>query len=280
MVQSVTIKFSRSGFSGMLLIAGLLSSVLGGSRAAAALPPACEVTRRMLERAQAVADADQGPQYAYEKRSVLERLDATGQPVSSEEKIYQVTWINGLPFNRLVKVQGRELNAQELQREQAREERFQQRFISADRKKLTARKETLVTPELLDRYQFVVQERMMLSDRPTLVLTFKPKEENLPSKNIQDRLLNAMAGTLWIDEADADTARLTVSLTEPVSLGWFGWLGSLSRCELSLERKRMPDGIWINSKQSLLIQCRKLTTTLRFRNTEVSCDFRRVEASP
>jgi hypothetical protein len=232
----------------------------------------------MIERGQAVAGAEAGPQYTYEKRSLLEHLDATGQVVSSEGKTYQVTLICGIPFNRLVKIHGRELNAEELKREQAREERFKQRFVSTDRKQLVARKEALVTPELLDRYEFAVKERVVLSDRPTLVLTFKPKEGDLPTKRIQDRLLNQMAGTVWIDEGDADTARLAVRLVEPVSLGWFGWLGSLSRCELSLERQRMPDGVWVNAKQVLLIQCRKLGATQRFRATEESCGFRRAEA--
>jgi hypothetical protein len=266
------------GFPGMLLVAGLLSCFLGDGRATEAIPSASEVTRRMIERAQAVAEAEQGPQYTYEKRSVLERLDATGRPVGSEEKLHQVILIRGLPFNRLVKVQGRELNAEELKREEAREERFQQRFVSADRRKLAAQKAALVTPELLDRYQFTVKERVVLNNRPTLVLTFKPKDTNLPAQKVQDKLLNRMAGTLWVDEADADTARVMASLVEPLSLGFLGWLGSLNRCELSLERQRMPDGAWINSRMTLLMHCRRLTAPLRFRMTEESREFRRVPA--
>ena len=68
-----------------------------------------------------------------------------------------------------------------------------------------------------------------------------------------------MAGRVWVDEADAETARLEVGLVQPVFLGWFGLLGSLTQCDLSLERQRMPDGVWVNTKQALLIQCRKLT---------------------
>jgi hypothetical protein len=233
----------------------------------------------MVERAQAVARAERGPQYTYEKRSRRERLDPAWQPLSSEEKIYRVTLIGGLPFNRLVKVQGRELTAEELKQEEAREERFRQRFISTDRKKLVARKEALVTPELLDRYEFAVKERVVLSNRPTLVLTFKPKKGDRPSETFEDKLLNRMAGTIWVDEADADTARVMANMVEPVSLGWLGWLGSLSQCELSLERQRMPDGVWVNNKMALILQCRKPATTLRFRTTEDSCGFSRVEAT-
>jgi hypothetical protein len=210
---------------------------------------------------------------------LLERLDAAGRPVRAEEKLYQVTLIAGFPHNRLLKIQGRELSKEELKREDARQEKFRRRFVSADAKQLAARKEALVTPALLDRYEFTVRERVILNNRSTLVLTFKPRQGKLPSKAIQDRLLNRMAGTLWIDEADADTARLAVRLVEPVSLGWFGWLGSLSRCELSMERQRMPDSVWVNTKLGLLIQCRKLAATLRFRTTEESRGFRRLEVN-
>jgi hypothetical protein len=229
----------------------------------------------MVERSQASAQGD-GPQYVYRKRSLLERMDSAGKTLKTEEKVYEVTLIAGLPVNRLVKVQGRELGPEELARENAKEEKFRQRFVSTDAKKVAARREGLVTPELLGRYDFVVASRMMLSNRSTLVLTFKPKAGDLPSSTLMDKLLNRMAGTLWIDEADADTARVEARLVEPMHLGWFGWLASLSQCEVSLERQRMPEGVWINAKQALLIQFRKITATMRFRSTEESSEFRKV----
>jgi hypothetical protein len=56
-------------------------------------------------------------------------------------------------------------------------------------------------------------------------------------------------------------------------MGWFGLLGSLTRCDVSLERQRMPDSVWVNTRLALFIQCRKLTTTMRFRTTEESSGF-------
>jgi hypothetical protein len=274
---SIKASLRRSGFPVMVLIPGLLSCLPCCGRAAEQLPGASEVTQRMIERSQAVARAAQGPQYTYKKRALRESLDAAGRSLTSEEKIYQVTLIAGLPFKRLVKIQGRELSREDSKREEAREEKFRQNFIAADPKTLAARKEGLVTPELLGRYQFAVEKRVVLSNRPTLVLTFKPKEGTPSSRTVQDKLLNRMAGTVWIDEGDADIARLEVSLAASASVGWFGLLGSLSRCDISLERQRMPDGVWINFKQVLLIQGRELTAALRFRTTDESSGFRIVE---
>jgi hypothetical protein len=269
----------RGELSVMLLITGLLGCFPHYGRAVEALPPASDVTHRMIERAQAVARAEQGPRYMYEKRALTERLDAAGHTLTSEEKIYLVTLIADVPFNRLIKVKGRELSSEELRREDAREQRFRQKFVSPEAKKSAARREGWVTRELLDRYQFEVKERVMLSNRPTLVLTFKPKGGELPSGTVQDKLLNGMAGRLWIDEGDADTVRLVVSLEEPVSFGWLGLLGSLNRCDLCLERQRMPDGVWINAKQELLLHFRKLTAMTRSRVIEESSGFRKVDGN-
>lgn len=264
----------------MVLLAGLLNLFPGRSGAVEQLPDASAVTRRMIERAQAVARAELGPPYLYEKRSLLEELDASGQTLKSEEKIYQVRLIAGFPFNRLVKIQGRDLTADELKKEQQKEEKFQKKFVSVDAKQMAARKEGWVTGRLLDRYQFEVKERIILSNRATLVLTFTPKTGRLPDQTIQDKLLNRLAGTVWVDEADADAARLEVRLLEPFSLGWLGILGSLSQCELSLDRQRQPDGVWLNAKQVLLIQYRKLTSTRHFRTTEDSGNFKPAEPPP
>ena len=39
---------------------------------------------------------------------------------------------------------------------------------------------------------------------------------------------------------------------------------------------REPDGVWINTKQALLIECRKLIATTRFRTTDESSGFKKM----
>jgi len=141
---------------------------------------------------------------------------------------------------------------------------------------LASRRQTWLTTNLLARYEFKVEDRVSLSNRPTLLLTFRPKDGKLPDEQAQDRLLNLMAGQVWVDEQDADAAKVSIGLIDTLSLGWFGWLGSLSKCDLTLERKRMPDGVWANARQSLEIQFRKVASTKRFRITEVSSGYKRV----
>ena len=258
------------------LWSGLLCA--GVTLAAEPLPDASAVTRRLITRAQAVASAEQGAQYTYEKRSCHEQLDASGRSLQTEEKLYRVRLVAGFPFNRLVKIQGRDLTREELKREEQKEERFRAKLTAGGAVEWAARKQGWVTTNLLERYAFTVRERVTWQGRPTLVLDFKPRDAKLPAKMFMDRILNRIAGTLWVDEADADIARISANLSDSVSLGLLGMLGSLNRCDLTLDRQRMADGVWVNVRQVLLIHGRKLATPLRFRATEQSSGFRPLRA--
>jgi hypothetical protein len=241
------------------------------------LPAPAEVTRKLIEHSHNLAATDGGPRYIYPKRTLIEHLDSSSQATDSEERLYEVTLIGGVPLNRLLKITSREMTPDELRAEQEREERFQQHVSSMDPKKMVARREGLVSAELLDHFQFTVSKRIQLNGRTTLVVDFKPKDNPDPPKSIRDRVLNRVAGTLWVDEQDWELAKASAQLTETISMGWFGLLGSLSQCQFTLDRQRLPDDIWVNTKQLWALQFRRLTSTTRIRVTESSKGFRRVE---
>ena len=91
--------------------AGVALAVALRAAAAEPLPSASNLLHRVVERAQTVARASGTNHYAYDKRSVTEELDEAERVTKSTEKLYRVELIGGLPFPRLVKVQGRELSA-------------------------------------------------------------------------------------------------------------------------------------------------------------------------
>lgn len=247
----------------------------GMARGGEALPEAGTVTNRMIQRAQAVASGDQKVHYTYAKRTVFEELNSKDETTEKTEKLYRMVLIAGVPFERLVQIKGRDLTAEEIKKEDEREKKFREKISATDKKLKLSRKEGWVTADLLRRFDFTVRERVQLNGRPTLVLDFRPKQPPVATKTVQDKLLNAFQGTLWVDEAEAETVKLAVSLRESVSLGFLGFLGSLNRCELSLERQRMADGVWVNLKQVLLVHARKFASTVRFRSTDESSGFKK-----
>ena len=238
------------------------------------LPAASSLIQRVVERAQLVARAEQTNHYTYEKRSIMVELDEQDRVIKSTEKRYEVVLIGGLPFQRLVKVQGRELTVKELEKQNQRETAFRQRVTRVDLSKKAKRREGLATQELVDRFEFKITKRQVIEGRPTLVVTFSPRA-GAPEKTMEDKVFQHVFGTVWVDEHEAEIAKLDASVRGPIPLGWFGAVGSLNKFHATLERSRMPDGVWVNRKSSFWIVARKLFSAIRSRTTEESSGFRR-----
>jgi hypothetical protein len=239
------------------------------------LPAATNVIARLIERSGQVATNAQADQYLYDKRSLMEELDASGNAVQTTEKLYRVSLISGVPFARLVKIQGRDLTPAELQKQGEREQRFRNKISARDPKDLIKHKEPLVTHDLTDRFQFTVVKREPCEGRPAVVLDFAPKPAQAPAKDMSGQILNRLAGRLWVDEQDAELASVDMHLTESVSLGWLGIFGSLKQIDFSLRRQRTSEGVWVAHQQTLLLGGRKLASAMRYRITETCSGFRR-----
>ena len=238
------------------------------------LPLASNVLARLVQRAAHVAKDGKAEKYTYEKRSLLEELNAEAAVMRSTEKLYKVVLIQGWPFSRLIKIQGRELSEAEIRKEDQREQEFRNKIAGRDLSKRAEREAAGITPEVVARYNFKVLSQDLYQNRMTLVLDFTPKASN-PENTIPDRIYNRLAGRIWVDDEDAEIAKMDVHLTEDLSLGWLGVLGSLRECHLILERQRLSDAIWVNAKQSLVLVGRKLLKSMRFRAIEESTGFHR-----
>ncbi len=236
------------------------------------LPSATNVLNRVIERASQVARSGKDETYSYGKRSLVQELNSHGEVIQSTEKKYKVLLIRGWPFSRLVEIQGQQLSETEMRKEDQKEEEFRKKIAGNDFEKMREKKEAWIKPELLARFNFNVISNAVYANRETVVLEFKPKTGN-PEKTLQDRIYNRITGVLWIDEQDAEIARLEAHVTEEFSLGWLGMLGSLKTCNLTLERQKMPEGIWVNARQILLLAGRKILSAMRYRATEESSGF-------
>jgi hypothetical protein len=267
------VKTATSNLARFAVCASILVATLP-AKSADELPNASNVVHRLVERAQLVAQAEQTNHYAYEKRSIVAELDANDRIIKSTEKLYHVVLIGGLPFPRLVKVQGRELTPIELEKQTQREETFRRKVTHVDFQKKAKKREGLATQDLVDRFDFKITKREIIEGRPTLEITFAAKA-GTPEKSIEDKIYKHVFGTVWVDEQEAEFTKLDASVRGPVPLGWFGAVGSLNKFHAILERTRMPDGVWVNRKSSFLIVARRLWTAIRTRTSEESSGFRK-----
>jgi len=100
---------------------------------------------------------------------------------------------------------------------------------------------------LVSKYNWRLVGEESVNGRESYFLTFEPKSKDLPIHNMPDRLLNKLAGKMWIDKQDFEITRADAHLTDNASmLG--GLAGTMRRTDLLFEQTRLDDGAWLQSK--------------------------------
>jgi len=256
-------------------LAGLLGPI-GQSRAATPLT-ADEVIRRTVERADPATASNvvAKPDYKYQKRTVTEEIDTKGKLKDRKEKLYEVSLESGLSYFKLLQINGQGLTPKELKKQEDKEAAERAKWMDTKSPQKGDKWENFLTAELVARYKFTLLETRMMNERTTYVLKFEPKSDNLPVKKLTDRFLNHVGGKVFIDAEDFEITRADVHLNAEISL-WGGIVGTLRRCDYTLVRTRMPDGVWMNSSSHGVFEGRKLLEQMFIRTNSESTDFRKL----
>jgi hypothetical protein len=186
-------------------------------------------------------DFDASPQYNNKER------DRTG----SDTKLYQVTMIEGTPYQRLLKINGKPLSrarqGEELKKEQQvtqerkAESPDQRRARIAKYEKDRTRDQNM-TEQLTKAFNFTLLREAKLRGFDVYVLKATPKAGYNPP-NMDCQVLPGMQGELWIDTKTSQWVKVTARVIHPVSIEGF-----LARVEpgtrFELEKAPVGEGIW------------------------------------
>lgn len=245
--------------------------------AQAPLPTARELIDRVVARARRLDEQKLLLQYTYRMRFEVEKLDDDGKVKETEVRIYEPVVIDGARFMRMVEKDGAPLTAKENEQEEKREREFRKRLAEERKKKESDRDVFKFDEHLIQKYDAEVRGREVVNGRPALVLTFRPKEGDLPARGRYERLLNHVAGTIWIDEAEAAIVRAEGKLLESVKWGW-GLVASIHTLNFSAQQTRVDDDIWLPQQLDAYVQGRVVFSGLHQRQRSTWTDFRKPEA--
>jgi hypothetical protein len=264
-------------YNRMLVLAGLLlgNLFLGTALRAATSLTADEVIRHAVERAESPNSRSARPDYEYQKHTVTEELDKKGHLKEHKEKLYSVLVEAGLSSAKLVQVNGQSLSPVELKKQEEHDAEERAKIADTKPGKKGENRENFLTGELVDRFKFTLLEQKLINNRLTYVLSFEPKSADLPIKKLTDRLVNHIAGTVWIDAQEFEIAKADIHLQCEISL-WGGIIGTLKRCDFTMLRTRLPDGVWFNSFSHGLFEGRKLLEPMLIKTMSESSGFKRI----
>lgn len=183
--------------------------------------------------------------YTFHEIVRTDMLDGSGKVKETKSEESEVFFVSGHRIMRLVKRDGAALSAREQQREQERVVKE----IEGHRKSLpyTERERGGGQARIITRILAVSTtsnpRHVMFRDRPTLVFDFAgdPKAK---AAGMEQSAAKKLAGTVWIDEADKQVARLEVHFFDNFRIG--GFLASVQRgSSMNVDQAPLGDGLWM-----------------------------------
>ena len=240
-----------------------------------------EIINRAVERAKDAQQQAKNRPYTYSRVSVVEDIDDQGVVTERKEKNYLMVPFAGAFYQRLVRTNGQPLSGKERKQEEEKERKFRQRLAESQSAKVEDKQRIILGRELVSRFQFTLEGRETVEGRAAYVLSFLPRAGAV-EKKVDDRVMNRLAGKLWIDMQEFEMAKIEFRLTEKVSIGWGGILASLQKFAFTLTRTRVTEGVWFNRLFRGDIEGRKLLGALRLKIRDEASDFKPApaEATP
>jgi hypothetical protein len=252
-------------------------SDLSNARAGSPDITADEIMRKAVAQAQINHAAGVTSEYAYRKTTTTEVLDDQGQVKDRKEKIYLVS--AGRARLQHMRCNGEVASPEQLKKEE--------RFTSDARKEVTDSKssrdeswEKFLTRELMAKYAFTLAGVETVNGRWAYVLDFCPKGDDLPVRTMADRVLNRLAGRIWVDQDEFEIAKATLSLQSQATLGGLlKVVGALKRFDYTIERVRFAQNVWFNRTTRGEFESRKLWDSSRIRTKTETSGFQRNHAA-
>lgn len=181
--------------------------------------------------------------YTCHQITEIQVLDGKSEVKSTTSEEQEVFFVNHHRVARLVKKNGMELTPAEEKSEQNRVVKQVERFMKSPP---GTNRQALSISQILAVSTISDPRRLSLNGRDTLAFDFIGDLE-AEAHNMNQNAGKKLAGTLWIDEADQQVARIEVNFYENFSIGG-GLLASIQKgTKMTMEQALVGDGLWMPS---------------------------------
>ncbi len=189
------------------------------------------------------------------------QTDVSRSDGTNKINVYEVTPLDGTPYDRLVEKDGRPLTPEERRREDEKFEKAarERKAESSEERQDRIRKyedQRSFLKDIPNAYDFRLEGQETVDGRPAWVLGMTPKAGFVPTTS-RGAMLKHLEGKLWIDEQDVQWARAEAHVIEPISIGWIlARIGTGAK--ISLRMTRVVNGLWLLEKIDVAGEARVL----------------------
>ena len=218
--------------------------------AAAQTPDAHEIVERSVKAGE--ENWKIARNYTFLERTEERRLDSAGHVKSKEVKTYDITLLEGSPYERLVERDDHALPAAEEKKEQEKLEKSiaqrmkespteRQRRIADYERRRKRQQETM--HEVAEAFDFKIAGEDRVEGREVWIVDASPRREYHP-RSRDAKILPHVRGRLWIDQQTYNWVKLDAEVIDPVTWGLF--LVRLEKgAHISIDQTRVHDEVWL-----------------------------------
>jgi hypothetical protein len=149
--------------------------------------------------------------YTYTSSQTTEDIDAKGHVTKTETREIEVFFVNGHQIGRLVKKDGKPLDANELQKETERVTKAVEKAQQPETKK--EEKNQIELRDVLDVMDVRNPRRELYRGRSMIVFDFVGRKD-AKSHGMAEDASKKLQGTIWVDEADREVAHLDITFND------------------------------------------------------------------
>ena len=217
--------------------------------------------------------------YTYHRIRRVEELDSKGDIKKTTTQEREVFYVNGHQIGRLIAKDGEPLTGAEEKSEQERVRKLSETWAKRPPAYGKGGGVNLIVM-VLSVAEASNPRREEIRGRSTLVFDFKG-DRTAEAHSLQEKAARKIEGTVWIDEADRQVARLEVEFYENFRVAG-GLLASIQKGSvIKIGLSPIGDGLWMQTENEQHMNVRVMVKGVRENVSMKSYDFKRfnVDAS-
>jgi hypothetical protein len=195
--------------------------------------------------------------YTFTVSQVIQEIDGKGQVTKTESSEIEVFFVNGHEINQTVKKDGKPLSDEEQKKESERVTKAVERAQKPKPEQANADDQGVSLHHILEVADVRNPRRENFRGRPTIVFDFVGKKD-LKAHGLSEDVSKKLQGTLWVDEADRQVARLEASFDDNFHIGG-GLVANVQKgSRFAFDEAPVNGEIWLPTAADISIQMRLL----------------------
>ena len=195
--------------------------------------------------------------------------DGDGRVKETETRTYEVTPVGDEFVERLMSINGKDLSAAEREKEDKRVQKEVEEIVKRQEKKEQKEErarakgekekdsDDIEIKDFLRISEITSIRREMFRGHEVIAFDFEPRKGFKP-KNRGEDIVNKLAGTIWVDEAAQQVARLEARFTASYKIAG-GMLASIGpSTAFAFDQEKIGDEVWLPSSMEANLSARVL----------------------